>query len=282
MPKNLPVTLGNDTLRIKAIRKQVGGNTLLEKFKLDGKVAIVTGAGKGLGKQMAIALAEAGANIVGTAHSSREGLIKTKKEVERLGKTFLDVTADMTKQSDIDKTIKVAMNNFNRVDILVNNAGTIVRSPAHDFTVQDWDKVMDLNAKSLFFLSQSVANIMIEKSIKGRIINIASLRVFQGGTNVISYSASKGAVASITKSLANELAEFGIRVNAIAPGYMDTDITKPYQEDPQMNEYILSRTPLGRWGKPEDLDGAVVFLSSDASEFITGEILVIDGGWLVR
>ena len=182
----------------------------------------------------------------------------------------------------MDKVVEEAAKCFNRVDILINNAGIIHRSPIFEFTETEWDEVMELNAKSVFFMSQCAAKLMKDKNIKGRIINIASLRVFQGGTRVASYSASKGAVASLTKSLANELAEFGIRVNAIAPGYIATALNKPYQEDPEINNNILRRTPLGRWGRPEDLDGAVVFLSSDASEFITGEILVIDGGWLVR
>jgi len=255
---------------------------ILDKFKLDGQVAIVTGAGKGLGKQMAIALAEAGADIVGTALTSIEGLEATKQAVEKLGKTFVGVTADITKKKDIDKVVETTVQSFRRVDILINNAGVIHRSSALEFTEQEWDEVMELNTKALFFLSQRVAKFMKESSIKGKIINIASLRVFQGGTNVVSYSASKGAVASITKSLANEFAEFGIRVNAIAPGYIATNLNKPYQEDPEINHSIISRTPLGRWGKPEDLQGPIVFLASEASDFITGEIVVIDGGWLVR
>jgi len=255
---------------------------ILDKFKLDGQVAIVTGAGKGLGQQMAIALAEAGADIVGTALTSVGGLEATKRAVEKLGRTFVGITADITKKSDIDKVVEKAVQSFQRVDILINNAGVIHRSPALEFTEQEWDEVMELNTKALFFLSQRVAKFMKENSIKGKIINIASLRVFQGGTNVVSYSASKGAVASITKSLANEFAEFGIRVNAIAPGYIATNLNKPYQEDPDINHNIISRTPLGRWGKPEDLQGSIVFLASEASDFITGEIVVIDGGWLVR
>ena len=255
---------------------------ILDKFKLDGQVAIVTGAGKGLGQQMAIALAEAGADIVGTALTSVGGLEATKRAVEKLGRTFVGITADITKKSDIDKVVEKAVQSFQRVDILINNAGVIHRSPALEFTEQEWDEVMELNTKALFFLSQRVAKFMKENSIKGKIINIASLRVFQGGTNVVSYSASKGAVASITKSLANEFAEFGIRVNAIAPGYIATNLNKPYQEDPEINHSIISRTPLGRWGKPEDLQGSIVFLASEASDFITGEIVVIDGGWLVR
>lgn len=255
---------------------------ILDKFKLDGQVAIVTGAGKGLGKQMAIALAEAGADIVGTALTSIGGLEATKQAVEKLGRKFVGIRADITKKSDIDKVVETAVQSFQRVDILINNAGVIHRSPALEFTEQEWDEVMELNTKALFFLSQRVAKFMKANSIKGKIINIASLRVFQGGTNVVSYSASKGAVASITKSLANEFAEFGIRVNAIAPGYIATNLNKPYQEDPEINHNIISRTPLGRWGKPEDLQGSIVFLASEASDFITGEIVVIDGGWLVR
>lgn len=255
---------------------------VLDKFSLEGKTAIVTGAGTGLGKQMAVALAQAGANIVATAHSSVEGLDETRHIVEKEGRQFFGVSLDLSKIESHDALIEKALERFNQVDILVNNAGIIRRSPVLEFTEEDWDQVLDLNLKSLFFLSQKVARTMKTKGVRGKIVNIASLRVFQGGMHVISYSASKGAVASTTRAMANELAEFNINVNAIAPGYMKTKNTAPLQQNPERNAEILNRTPLGRWGQPEDLDGAVVFLSSPASDFITGQILTIDGGWLIR
>jgi len=255
---------------------------VLEKFSLKDKVAIVTGAGRGLGKRMAYALAAAGADVVAVANSSTGGLEETRREIEQLGRGCLPLQANLQETGSCSRIVEKALEEFGRIDILVNNAGIIRRAPILEFSEKDWDDVMDLNARAVFFLSQAAARAMRDLNIRGKIINIASLRVYQGGTLVASYTASKGAVASLTKALANELAVYGINVNAIAPGYMLTDNTLPLQQDPVRNQEILKRTPLGRWGNAEDLDGALVFLASSASDFVTGEIITVDGGWLIR
>lgn len=252
---------------------------ILDKFRLDGKVAIVTGASRGLGKGMACALAEAGADVVGVGVSDSSA---TADAVREAGARYLPIQADLTRQDCIADIIDATLAKFGRIDILVNNAGTIKRNDLLDFTEADWDEVMDLNLKTLFFLSQAVARQIAQQGDGGRIINIASMLSFQGGIRVASYTASKSGVKGLTMLMANELAGKGITANAIAPGYMATDNTEALRNDAQRNSEILARIPAGRWGIPEDLAGAVVFLASDAAAYINGHTLAVDGGWLAR
>jgi len=252
---------------------------ILEQFNLDGKVAIVTGSSTGLGDAMARGLAEAGADIVGVYNRD---LPQNKKDIEALGRRFLGIQADLGTTEPVDGIIEQTVSVFGRADILVNNAGIIRRGPAIDFSEKDWDEVLDVNLKSLFFLSQAFARQIIGQGGGGKIINIASMLSFQGGIMVPSYTASKSGVMGLTRLLACEWASHGINVNAIAPGYMATRNTKPIQDDPVRNEQILGRIPAGRWGKPEDLKGAVVFLASAASDYVNGYTFAVDGGWLAR
>lgn len=248
-------------------------------FNLDGKVAIVTGASRGLGQGMAIALAEAGANVVGVGQSDMSA---TEAEIKKAGREFLGIKADLTSIDKVDEIVEKTVEKFGRVDILVNNAGTIRRQDAIDYTEKDWDDILNLNLKTVFFLSQRVANEFMKQKSGGKIISIASMLSFQGGIRVPAYTASKSGVAGITKALANEWAKFNINVNAIAPGYMATDNTKAIREDEKREREILERIPAGRWGTPEDLAGAVVFLASKASDYVNGYTLAVDGGWLAR
>jgi 2-deoxy-D-gluconate 3-dehydrogenase len=252
---------------------------ILDQFKLDGKVAIVTGASRGLGQGIAIALAEAGADIVGAGVSEMSG---TAKEIEKLGRKFLPVKADLKDKASVEKIVAAAKAEFGKIDILVNNAGMITRNGILDFTEQEWDDVMNVNLKNLFFLSQAVANEFVAQGNGGKIINIASMLSFQGGIRVASYTASKSGVKGLTMLMTNELAKHNIQVNAIAPGYMATDNTKALQEDPERNASILARIPAERWGTPQDLAGTVVFLASSASNYVNGHTLAVDGGWLGR
>jgi 2-dehydro-3-deoxy-D-gluconate 5-dehydrogenase len=247
-------------------------------FDLKGKTAIVTGASTGLGKGMTLGLAGAGADILLVDHVSSE---ETLAEVESLGRRAEQIVIDLMKEDSIQTVVSKALEKFNKIDILINNAGIIRRTPAIDFSEKDWDEVMNLNSKVVFFLSQAAAKDMIKRKY-GKIINIASLLSFQGGIIVPSYSASKGAVMQITKALANEWARFGININAIAPGYMATNNTKALREDAARSKSILDRIPAGRWGTPEDIQGAAVFLASRASDYVNGHVLAVDGGWLAR
>ena len=248
-------------------------------FDLTGKVAIVTGSNTGLGAGMAIALAAAGCDIVGANRSSPA---ETALRVEAAGRKFVDVRADLSTLAPIDTIVEAAMDTFGRVDILVNNAGIIRRCDALEFSEADWDAVVDVNLKGVFFLSQAVARQIVQLGGRGKIINVASMLSFQGGIRVPSYTASKSGVLGLTRLLANEWAARGINVNAIAPGYMETDNTAQLREDRQRSEEILARIPAGRWGVPEDLAGAVVFLASAASDYVHGHTLAVDGGWLAR
>jgi 2-dehydro-3-deoxy-D-gluconate 5-dehydrogenase len=247
-------------------------------FDLTGKTAIVTGASTGLGRGMALGLAEAGANTVLVDYVTSD---ETGKEIQALGRKAISIIANLMTiepiQSILDETIKT----FGKVDILVNNAGIIRRTPAIEFSEKDWDEVMAINSKTVFFFCQAAARDMMKRK-QGKIINIASLLAFQGGIIVPSYSASKGATAQITKALANEWAPHGINVNAIAPGYMATNNTKALREDPVRSKSILDRIPANRWGTPDDVKGAAVFLASQASDYINGHVLVVDGGWMAR
>lgn len=248
-------------------------------FELKGKVAIVTGCNTGLGQGMALGLAKAGCDIVGVNICDP---VETKAQMDKLGVRFLDIRANLMKTDDIPMIIEKAVETFGKVDILVNNAGIIRRNDAIDFSESDWDEVMDINVKSLFFLSQAVAKQYIAQGEGGKIINIASMLSFQGGIRVPSYTASKSGVMGLTRLMANEWAKYGINVNAIAPGYMATDNTKAIREDKARNQAILERIPAERWGLPVDLMGPVVFLSSDASAYVNGYTLAVDGGWLAR
>ena len=248
-------------------------------FSLAGKVAIVTGSSTGLGEGMAYGLAEAGANIVGIYHKD---LPTNKEKIEALGRRFLGIQADLSSVVPVNDIIKQTMETFGRLDILVNNAGIIRRNKSIDFTEKDWDDVMNVNLKTLFFLSQAAARQFVKQETGGKIINIASMLSFQGGVLVPSYTASKSGVMGLTRLLACEWAPNNINVNAIAPGYMATRNTRAIQDDPVRNKQILERIPAGRWGSPDDLQGTVVFLASEAARYIHGHTLAVDGGWLAR
>jgi len=252
---------------------------ILDRFKLEGKVALVTGASAGLGQAIAIALAEAGADVVCHGNTRTPGA--TLEAISRLGRQALAVAGDLAKKETPSAVIEAAIKKFSRIDVLVNNAGMIRRSPAVDYSEEDWTKVIEVNLSAVFRLSQLAGRRMLEQR-SGKIINIASLLSFQGGITVPAYAASKGGVAQLTKALANEWAGKGINVNAIAPGYMRTDNTKALQQDETRNRQILERIPAGRWGEPSDLAGAAVFLASSASNYVNGHVLVVDGGWMGR
>ncbi|AJQ95145.1 2-dehydro-3-deoxy-D-gluconate 5-dehydrogenase KduD [Gynuella sunshinyii] len=248
-------------------------------FDLSGKVAIVTGSNTGLGQSMAVGLAQAGADIVGVA---RREQLETEQKVSATGRRFHSILADVSQMTSIDSIINGSVERFSKIDILVNNAGIIRRNDALDFSEQDWDEVMDINIKSLFFLSQAFARQIIVQGTQGNIINIASMLSFQGGIRVPSYTASKSALMGLTRAMANEWAAHGINVNGIAPGYMSTNNTAALREDGERYQEILNRIPAGRWGTSEDISGPAVFLASEASRYINGFILAVDGGWLAR
>jgi 2-deoxy-D-gluconate 3-dehydrogenase len=253
---------------------------ILDSFKLDGKVALVTGAGQGLGQGMALGLAEAGADI---ASLDRVGCAGTCEAVRALGRRYYESVVDLRVASvnELNAVVARIVNELGHIDILLNNAGTIRRAPAIDFSEQDWDDVLQINLKSAFFLSQAVGRVMMSQG-SGKIINIASMLSFQGGIVVPSYTAAKSGMAGITRALANEWAKHNINVNAIAPGYMATDNTAALRADPVRSASILERIPAGRWGKADDLQGAVVFLASSASDYLNGAVIPVDGGWLAR
>ncbi|WP_342496603.1 2-dehydro-3-deoxy-D-gluconate 5-dehydrogenase KduD [Bacillus sp. FSL K6-3149] len=247
-------------------------------FSLEGKTALVTGPGTGIGQGIAVALARSGADIIGTYHHTP--LEETKALVEQAGRSFQAVQVDFSDPQTAKQAVD-AMLQKHTIDILINNAGTIKREQAAHYSEEDWHTVMDVNINSLFFLTQRVGRQML-KNGQGKIVNIASLLSFQGGVFVPAYTASKHAVAGLTKAFANEWANQHIQVNAIAPGYISTNNTQAIRDDENRNEEILKRIPAGRWGKPEDLAGAAVFLSSPASDYMNGHILAVDGGWLAR
>lgn len=252
---------------------------VLDNFRLEGKVAIVTGCDTGLGQGMARALAQAGADIVGVNVSDPKD---TKVEVEKLGRRFLDLRANLADIGCIEGLMAQAKSLTGRVDILVNNAGIIRRDDAIKFSEKDWDDVVNINLKTVFFFSQAVAKQFLAQGGGGKIINVASMLSFQGGVRVPSYTASKSGVMGITRLMANEWAGHGINVNAIAPGYMATNNTAPLRKDETRSAAILDRIPAGRWGVPDDLAGPVVFLASKASDYVNGYTVAVDGGWLAR
>jgi 2-deoxy-D-gluconate 3-dehydrogenase len=252
---------------------------ILDSFNLSGKVAIVTGCDTGLGQGMALGLAEAGCDIIGVNITEPTDTIS---KIEAIGRKFFDIRANLMAMDSIDSIVEQAVAEFGHIDILVNNAGIIRRNDAIDFTENDWDDVMNINIKTTFFLSQAVAKQFIAQGEGGKIINIASMLSFQGGVRVPSYTASKSAVMGVTRAIANEWGQYGVNVNAIAPGYMATNNTQALREDAERNKAILERIPANRWGTPEDLQGACVFLASKASDYINGYTIAVDGGWLSR
>jgi len=256
-----------------------GSFLVLEAFSLKGRTALVTGAATGIGGAAAQALAEAGADVALIARSHDPAPMRD--QIEALGRRALAFQGDLTDENFRDSVVDQMLSDWGHVDILVNNAGTTTRAPAVDYPEDDWDRVIELNLTTLFRLCQSVGRVMIERK-HGKIINIASLLSFSGGITVPAYAASKGGVAQVTKALANEWAKFGVNVNAIAPGYILTELTRPLHEDAVRGRQILERIPAGRWGTPEDLKGTIVFLASRASDYMHGHILLVDGGWMAR
>jgi 2-deoxy-D-gluconate 3-dehydrogenase len=253
---------------------------ILNAFRLDGKIALVTGAAAGLGAAIAVALAEAGADVA--CHGNTRAPEATCEAVSKTGRRALALRGNLQERDVPRALIKETLERFGHIDILVNNAGTIRRAPAIEYAEEDWETVIQVNLSSVFRLSQLVGRHLIERGSGGKIINIASLLAFQGGIMVPAYAASKGGVAQLTKALANEWAARRINVNAIAPGYMRTANTLALQRDETRNRQILERIPAGRWGEPGDVAGAAVFLSSAASDYIHGHVLVVDGGWMGR
>ena len=250
-----------------------------EKFSLKGRSGIVTGGGSGIGKAIATGLVQAGAEIV-IVGRNKERLEKTAAEITKLGGRVIPIQADISRMGDIKNLVDRTAKEFGKIDFLFNNAGTIRRNASEDFSEKDWDEVINTNLKGPFFLAQAVARVMISQKRKGKIINTSSLIAVQGGKRVPAYAASKGGLSQVTKTMANDWAKYNILVNAIGPGWVKTELTEALQQDKDRCAEILGRIPLGRWAEPEDLVGAAVFLASDASDYITGQTIFVDGGWL--
>jgi 2-deoxy-D-gluconate 3-dehydrogenase len=255
--------------------------SILDSFRLDGKTALVTGCKRGIGKAMALGLAEAGAGIIGVSQSLETSGSDVEKEITRRGRKFKGYACDLADRAAVYAFINQVKADFPAPDILVNNAGIILRKPAAEHPDEDWDRVMEVNLNSQFVLAREFGKEMVARGA-GKIIFTASLLTFQGGITVPGYAASKGAIGQLTMALANEWAGQGVQVNAIAPGYIATDNTAALQADAARNTAILARIPAGRWGEPDDLAGAVVFLASAASNYVNGAILTVDGGWMGR
>jgi 2-deoxy-D-gluconate 3-dehydrogenase len=252
---------------------------ILDQFNLKGRTAIVTGSNRGIGQKYALALAEAGADIIGVSYE--EDFSETVKIIENAGSNIKTYISDFSNRNSLYEFIKNVKSDFPKIDILINNAGTILRKPISEHPDEYWDKVIEVNLSSQFILTREIGKEMAESGY-GKIVFIASLLSFQGGIWVPGYSASKGGVKQLTMAFANEWASKGVTVNAIAPGYIATDNTKALREDPVRSKSILDRIPAGRWGTPEDLMGTVVFLSSDASNYLNGSVVTVDGGWMGR
>jgi 2-deoxy-D-gluconate 3-dehydrogenase len=255
--------------------------SVLGQFNLSGKTALVTGCKRGIGKSMALGLAEAGADVVGVSASLETSSSAVEKEVMALGRSFRGYACDFSVREDLYDFIRQVKAGVPQVDILVNNAGTILRAPAAEHPDEYWDKIIEVNLNAQFVLSREFGKEMVARG-SGKIIFTASLLTFQGGITVPGYAASKGGIGQLTMALANEWADKGVNVNAIAPGYIATDNTAALQADPVRNPAILSRIPAGRWGAPDDFKGPVVFLASDASRYMHGTIMTVDGGWMGR
>ncbi|MCG8482926.1 MAG: SDR family oxidoreductase [Clostridia bacterium] len=250
---------------------------MTDMFHISGKKAIVTGGSRGLGKCMAEALKDAGVDMV--IMGSSDTIYQTAKELNTSHSKVKGIKADLSHRLSIVAAFSEAMDFLGGIDILVNNAGTQIRNKCEEFLLEDWDKVLEVNLTAPFIMSQLAGREMLAQG-KGKIINIASMLSFSGGFSVPAYAASKGGIAQITKAMSNEWASRGINVNAIAPGYMDTDNTAAIKEDKIRNERIIARIPAGRWGRPEDMKGALIYLASDASNYVHGSILLVDGGWM--
>ena len=249
-------------------------------FSLSGKVALVTGASRGLGQALAIGLAEAGADII-CASSQKGGVLNTLAKIEALGRRGYSVAADLSDEVSTRAMAQEALEKVGHIDILLNNGGTIARCPAADVSMEEWHRVLNTNLSSAFLLCQLIGSNMIKQG-SGKIINIASMLSYTGGSTVPAYTASKHGIAGITKALANEWARYNVQVNAISPGYFRTDNTQALQNDAERNEEIEKRIPAGKWGEPQQLVGAAVFLASAASDYVNGHLLAVDGGWLAR
>lgn len=253
----------------------------LSKFSLAGKTALVTGCKRGIGKGMAVALAAAGADIIGVSASLETAGSDVEKEVKDLGRKFKGYACDFSDRNALYEFIGQVKEDFPKIDILVNNAGTILRKPAAEHSDEMWDKVIEINQTAQFILTREIGKDMVKRG-EGKIVFTASLLTFQGGITVPGYAASKGAVGQLTMAFANEWASKGVNVNAIAPGYIATDNTAALRADAVRSEQILTRIPAGRWGTPEDFGGPVVFLCSEAASYMHGSVILVDGGWMGR
>lgn len=254
---------------------------VLNQFSLKGKTALVTGCKRGIGKAMALGLAEAGADIIGVSASLEKHGSIVQQEVEGIGRKFKAYTCDFGNREALYEFIAQVKDDFPKIDILVNNAGTILRAPAVEHSDEYWDKVIEVNQTAQFVLTREIGKEMV-KNGSGKIVFTASLLTFQGGITVPGYAASKGAIGQMTMAFANEWAGTGVNVNAIAPGYISTDNTEALRNNPERNDSILARIPAGRWGQPEDFKGPIVFLCSDASNYMNGTTMLVDGGWMGR